>query len=85
VPIPVPFLDVFGKVGLAQWTPSGGTSFSLPGGFSSLSDNGTQFAWGVGTQVHVGNFGARLEYESSRIPSTNGANVISLTVFLNPH
>jgi hypothetical protein len=31
----------------------------------------------------VGNIGARLEYESFRIPSTNGAKIVSLTVFLN--
>jgi hypothetical protein len=84
VPIPVPFLDVFGKVGLARWTLSGGTSFSLPGlGFFSVSDNGTQFAWGAGGQLHIGNFGARLEYENFNIRNTNGANLVSLSVFLN--
>jgi hypothetical protein len=83
VPIPVPWLDVFGKVGLARWTSSG-SSTSLPSSsFFSLSDNGTQFAWGVGGQVHVGNFGGRLEYENFNIRSTNGANIISLSVFLN--
>ena len=49
----------------------------------SLSGNGTEFAWGVGTQGHFAHIGARLEYERFRIPSTNGANVISLTAFLN--
>jgi len=82
LPIPVPFLDVFGKAGLARWNSSGGTS--VPGGpFFSLSDNGTQFAWGIGTQAHVGNFGARLEYENFSIRNTNGANIVSLSVFLN--
>ncbi|HEV2229956.1 MAG TPA: outer membrane beta-barrel protein [Steroidobacteraceae bacterium] len=82
VPIPVPYLDVFGKAGLARWTSSGGSSF--PGGpFFSLSDEGTEFAWGLGTQVHVGNFGARLEYENFSIRNTNGANIVSLSVFLN--
>jgi len=37
----------------------------------------------VGTQVHVGRIGGRLEYESFRIPNTDGANVVSLSVFLN--
>ena len=83
VPIPVPYLDVFGKVGLARWSLSGGTSVSLPGNFFSLSDNGTQFAWGVGGQVHAGNFGARLEYENFNIRNTGGANLVSLSVFLN--
>jgi Outer membrane protein beta-barrel domain len=91
-PIPVPFLDVFGKVGLARWTASGGTTFTsydpelgtpLGSSFSSLSDKGTQFAWGIGAQMHVGNIGGRLEYENFNIRNTNGANVISLSVFLN--
>ena len=82
LPIPVPFLDVFGKVGLARWTSSGGTSF--PGNsFFSLSDNGTQFAWGAGGQVHIGNIGARLEYENFSVRNTSGANLVSLSVFLN--
>ena len=76
-PIPVPWVDVFGKVGLARWTQSGSSNLI------SLSDNGTEFAWGLGAQVHVGNFGGRLEYESFSIRNTNGANVVSLSVFLN--
>jgi len=81
LPIPVPFLDVFGKAGLARWTLDGSTDSALvPGSFST---SGTSFAWGLGTQVHVGNFGARLEYENFRIPNTNGANVVSLEAYLN--
>lgn len=83
VPIPIPWVDIFGKAGLARWTVSGGTSLSPPGGFFSLSDNGTQFAWGVGGQLHLGNVGARLEYENFNIRNTNGANIVSLSVFLN--
>jgi hypothetical protein len=82
-PIPVPYLDVFGKIGLARWTTSGGSSVLPSSSFFSLSDNGTQFAWGVGGQVRVGNIGGRLEYENFNIRNTNGANVVSLSVFLN--
>ena len=77
LPIPVPFLDVFGKAGLARWKLNGSSPLT------SFSTNGTEFAWGVGAGVHVGNFGARLEYEKFNIPSTNGANVTSLEVYLN--
>lgn len=82
LPIPVPFLDVFGKAGLARWQLHGSSTSSVfaPG---SLSANGTDFAWGFGSQVHFGNFGARLEYENFRIQNTNGENVVSLEVFLN--
>ncbi|MBS0367352.1 MAG: outer membrane beta-barrel protein [Proteobacteria bacterium] len=82
LPIPLPWLDVFGKAGLARWNSSGGGGF--PGGsFFSLSDHGTDFAWGVGAQAHIGNIGGRLEYEGFRIPNTNGARVFSLSAFLN--
>ena len=37
----------------------------------------------LGTQVHLGNSGGRLECEKLNIASTNGASVVSLTVFLN--
>ena len=82
VPIPVPYLDVFGKVGLARWSSSGSSVSSPTSGFFSLSNNGTEFAWGIGTQVHFGHIGARLEYENFSVPNTNGANVFSLEVFL---
>lgn len=83
LPIPVPFLDVFAKAGLARWSSSGSTSLGAPPGLFSLSDNGTQFAWGAGGQLHVGNFGARLEYENFSVRNTNGANLVSLSVFFN--
>jgi Outer membrane protein beta-barrel domain len=85
-PIPVPYLDVFGKLGLARWNASGGstnTIFPATSSFLSRSDQGTQFAWGVGAQLHAGHIGGRLEYENFNIRNTNGANVVSLSVFLN--
>jgi hypothetical protein len=80
VPLPLPFVDVFAKLGVARWNSSGGSS--SPGQFFSLSDNGTQFAWGLGGQVHFGMIGARLEYENFNIRNTNGANVVSLEAIL---
>ena len=82
-PIPIPWVDVFGKVGLARWNSNGSTSPGAPAGLFSLSDNGTQFAWGIGGQIHAGNFGARLEYENFSIRNTGGANIVSLGVFFN--
>jgi hypothetical protein len=81
LPIPLPYLDVFGKAGLSRVRLNGSASSPLPP--VSFSTSGTEFAWGVGTQVHVGNFGARLEYEKFNIPGTSGANVTSLELFLN--
>src|SRR5215469_16818053 len=43
LPIPVPFLDVYGKAGLARSKlNTNGTSY-----------RGTEFAWGVGVQAHI--------------------------------
>lgn len=84
LPIPVPYLDVYGKAGLARWKLDGtASSAATPGNFFAFSDQGTEFAWGVGTQAHIGNIGGRLEYESFNIPNTNGAKVITLAVILN--
>ena len=82
LPIPLPFLDIFGKAGLARWKLNG-SALSPLAPPTSFSNSGTEFAWGLGTQVHVGNIGGRLEYENFRIPGTNGASVVSLAVFLN--
>jgi hypothetical protein len=54
-----------------------------PGSFFHLSNNGTDFAWGVGAQVHLCNIGARLEYERFNIANTNGAQVFSLDAVLS--
>jgi opacity protein-like surface antigen len=62
LPIPAPKIDVYGKAGLARWQFNGHTT-ATPGLFE-VSENGTDFAWGVGGQVHfLGRFAARLEYE----------------------
>src|SRR5215469_18657661 len=77
LPIPVPFLDFYGKAGFARSR----LNTKLHG--SGTSSHGTEFAWGVGVQAHISMFGARLEYEQFNIPNTSGARVASLSVFLN--
>jgi outer membrane immunogenic protein len=81
LPIPVPFLDVFGKAGLSRVKINGSAASPLPA--ASFSTSGTEFAWGAGVGVHVGNFGARLEYERFNVPSASSANVTSLELYLN--
>jgi hypothetical protein len=77
LPIPVSFLDIYGKAGLAR--PKLNTNES---GLAT-SNRGTEFAWGIGVQAHISMFGARLEYENFNIPNSSGAKVASLSVFLN--
>src|SRR2546430_15937960 len=85
LPIPVPFLDVFGKAGLARWQSDGSTvGIAGPANLISFSDRGTEFAWGVGAGAHIGNVGARLEDERFSVANTNGARSISLDAILRP-
>ena len=86
LPLPLPWLDIFGKAGVARWQLSGDTNAVgiLPfSSFFAFSDRGTEFAWGVGAQAHLGNIGGRLEYERFDIPQTNGAEVFLLLLVLS--
>ena len=82
-PIPVKYVDVFGKLGFARWSVSGSATQFPGGSLFSLSDNGTDIAWGVGGQVHFGNIGGRVEYENFHVRNTNGAGIFSASVFFD--
>jgi outer membrane protein with beta-barrel domain len=75
-PLPVPWLDVYGKAGAARWTLNGHDSSSL----FDLDEQGTDFAWGGGAQAHFGPFGLRLEYEQFNVRNTNGVKAASFDV-----
>src|SRR5262245_8901854 len=55
-PIPVPFLGIYGKAGLARWDLDGDVNSNLV----RFDRHGTEFAWGAGAQLNFGSFGARL-------------------------
>jgi OmpA-OmpF porin, OOP family len=77
-PIPVPNIDLYAKGGLARWEFDGHTT--SPSLFS-VSDNGTDFAWGVGGQVHfLDKFAVRLEYEHFNVREANDVQIYSLGV-----
>ncbi len=80
LPIPLPLIDIYGKLGLDRWQMSGNSA--SPSLFR-FSDSGTQLAWGVGAQAHFGHLMGRLEYEHLNIAHTNGAHVVSLDVIFN--
>jgi hypothetical protein len=77
LPIPVPFLDIYGKAGLAR------SKLDTKISGAAASDTSTEFAWGVGVQAHVSIVGARLEFEDFKIPNSSGAKVTSLSVLVN--
>jgi len=78
LPIPVPEIDVYGKAGVARWQFDG----SIPeNGVFGLSDNGADFAWGAGLQVHfLGRFAARVEYEHFNVREADDVQLYSVGV-----
>ncbi|HZO21689.1 MAG TPA: outer membrane beta-barrel protein [Steroidobacteraceae bacterium] len=79
LPLPVPFLDVYGKVGAARWQLRGHAEPSL----FALDDNGTNFAWGAGAQAHFGPVAVRLEYEQFDVRNTDGVKAVTAGVSFN--
>jgi opacity protein-like surface antigen len=78
LPIPVPNIDVYGKAGLARWQFNGNAPDS---GLFSVSENGTDFAWGVGGQVHfLDRFAVRIEYEHFNVREADDVQLYSLGV-----
>jgi opacity protein-like surface antigen len=78
LPIPAPNIDVYGKAGLARWQFNG--NVTQPGLFA-VSDNGTDFAWGAGLQVHfLERFAVRVEYEHFNIRDADDVQLYSLGV-----
>lgn len=84
LPVPGPYLDVYGKAGLARYklnrSITGYNAAGEPTSLDAYPDDGTVFTWGAGVQAHIGIFGGRLEYEGFDKASTR---VFSLSVFLN--
>jgi len=64
---------------------SSNEDFFFPNGspLPSFSEHTTEFAWGVGAQLHFGNIGGRLEYEGFHVPNAAYPSVISLSVILS--
>lgn len=81
LPIPLPIVDFFAKVGFAGSKFDKTVSAPQLSGTSSIKD--WEFAWGLGVQAHLGIVGARLEYEQLDIPNSSGAKIASLSAFLN--
>ena len=87
LPIPVPFLDVFGKAGVhsiharATVTLAGGATDCAPNaGCGDIGPAETGFAWGGGAQLKLQSFGARAEFEQFRT-SGGRMNLVSAGFF----
>ena len=76
VPLPVPFLDIYGKVGYARTTLD--TRLETPSDFIRIHDSSNNFAYGGGVQVKFGSIAARLEYERFDVRHTDGVKLLTL-------
>lgn len=80
LPLPLPWVDVFGKLGVAHlWTPyslSGYVPLLGPVAISE-SNSSTRLAYGGGAQFRLGAFAVRAEYERISYP-TGDPNLLSL-------
>jgi len=72
LPLPLPLLDVYGKVGAAAWK----VDASNP--LVSLRNSGSSFAWGAGAGLHFGSLAARLEYEKFNNSDSRNLDLLSL-------
>jgi opacity protein-like surface antigen len=81
LPLPLPVVEIYGKAGAAHWKLNGNVQTVLSD--TGFSNTGTDFAWGIGVQAHISMFGSRLEYEDFNIHNTSGAEIASLSVYLN--
>lgn len=73
LPIPVPFLSVYGKAGLANIqqratvTTASGSSDCVPGiGCDGFNRSESEFAWGVGSEFRARAVSVRVEFEQFR-------------------
>jgi len=73
----LPLVDLFAKAGATSWDLDV-NSLSVNSGFAA-SEDGTEFAWGAGAQVHFGSLGLRLEYEQLNIIKDEKLGTVSLS------
>ena len=66
-------VDIFAKAGLMYWS----TDVTILG--KSYDDSSTDFFWGLGAGVHLGPFGARLEWESVEADTPDNLSMVSLS------
>jgi hypothetical protein len=55
--LPIPLVDVYGRLGLVNWRAD------VHAPFSSFHRSGSDLTYGVGAGMHWGSLGARLEYQ----------------------
>ena len=73
--LPLGPVDLLARVGAIDWS----ADLRAPG-FGEISEDGTDFTWGVGAQFRVWSLAIRAEYEQFDIADANTVDMISLGV-----
>jgi hypothetical protein len=71
--LPIPLVDIYGKLGYASWK----TDASAPT-LASFRRSGSDLAYGAGVQLHFGSLSARLEYDAFDAKEAARPNMLSL-------
>jgi len=71
--LPLGPVDLMARVGAINWN----ADLRAPG-FGKISDDGTDFTWGVGAQFRISSLAIRAEYEQFDIADANTVDMISL-------
>src|SRR5512135_2575353 len=74
--LPVGPVDVFARVGMINWN----ADIKAPGTGLSGSDDGNDFAYGIGAQFRVWSLSLRAEYERFDVSDTDTTDLLSLGV-----
>ncbi|MFT3906525.1 MAG: outer membrane beta-barrel protein [Steroidobacteraceae bacterium] len=69
--LPIPVLDVYAKLGYANWKVDSGVSSS------DFKHSGSDLAYGGGIQFGLGSLSGRVEYEKFNVSSGNNLSLIS--------
>lgn len=65
--------DLFAKAGVIRWDLDGEVAPDVPPASRiDVSDDGTDFGWGIGAQVRLRSLAVRLEHERFEVDSFNG-------------
>lgn len=73
--LPLGPVDLLARVGAINWN----ADLRAPG-FGKISDDGTDFTWGVGAQFRVWSLAIRAEYEQFDIADADTVDMVSLGV-----
>jgi hypothetical protein len=75
--LPIPILDVYGRLGVMEWRTDGTSAIPF---VPSFHRTGADLTYGVGAGAHWGGFGARAEYERYQVAGASTLQLLTLGI-----